>query len=385
MEKLLIPSEFVQQHLPNEKLNNRQAIIFGPLGEVSHIELEKNSSDDVFFSVKVFDHDGYQRESNHKETRAQLATSSDIGEQERQEAPSVSIQKHCKIKVPGSDGEKKPKGIATPLNEEPSWMKPVYEIGRPSSVKKQINANTLKELALAKPFCDAIGLQGPSTIITLKTSMSSTESWKVHAVQRKDMAGYRLLQGWRLFCSDNNIKLGDICTFTVIETTLWHVIACTRCKETINHLCNETPSASTSSRKHNTMNNESSNKGEKRPKVSMTALNKTSSRGCVFGIGPPAWIKKEINSTTVENRLYLPPVFCKAIGISKPCTVTLKTSMSSTRTWQARVAPYQGTSHHVSGQGWTQFCRENRIKVGDVCTINFVETTMWHVIINSRE
>jgi hypothetical protein len=103
----LIPSEFVQQHLPNEKLNNRQAIIFGPLGEVSHIELEKNSSDDVFFSgacwlkfrlfyniteadalqltyegnmvftVKVFDHDGHQRESNHKETRAQLGEQND--------------------------------------------------------------------------------------------------------------------------------------------------------------------------------------------------------------------------------------------------------------------------------------------------------------------
>jgi len=166
-----------------------------------------------------------------------LGASSDIEEQERQEAPSVSIQKHCNNKVPGSDGEKKPKGIATPLNEEPSWMKPVYEIGRPSSVKKQINANTLKEL-------------GPSTIITLKTSMSSTESWKVHAVQRKNMS-YRLLQGSRLFCSDNSIELGDICTFTVIETTLWHVIA-TRCKETINHHNNETPSAS--SRKHNTMN-----------------------------------------------------------------------------------------------------------------------------------
>ena len=98
----LIPSEFVQQHLPNEKLNNRQAIIFGPLGEVSHIELEKNSSDDVFFSgacwlkfrlfyniteadalqltyegnmvftVKVFDHDGYQRESKHKEQNDKL-------------------------------------------------------------------------------------------------------------------------------------------------------------------------------------------------------------------------------------------------------------------------------------------------------------------------
>lgn len=178
-----------------------------------------------------------------------LGASSDIEEQERQEAPSVSIQKHCNNKVPGSDGEKKRKGIVIPLNEEPSWIKPVYEIGRPSFVTKKISANTLKELALAKHFCDAIGLHRPCTI-TLKTSMSSTESWKVHAVQRKNMS-YRLLQGWRLFCSDNSIELGDICTFTVIKTTLWHVIA-TRCKETINHHNNETPSAS--SRKHNTMN-----------------------------------------------------------------------------------------------------------------------------------
>ncbi|XP_025808161.1 putative B3 domain-containing protein Os04g0347400 isoform X2 [Panicum hallii] len=406
MEKLLIPAEFVQQYLSDENLNNRTAIIFGPLGKVSHIELEKNSSDVFFagawsqflvfhyiteadalllryegnmvFTVKVFGLDGYQRDSKHKETRAKQA---EIEEQERQEAPSFSIQKHCKNKVPGSAGEKKPKGIVTPINEESSWMKPVYEIGPPLFVKKQINANTLKELALAKPFCDAIGLHGPCIIITLKTSMSNTESWKVHAVQRKDM-GYRLLQGWRLFCLDNSIELGDICTFTVIETTVWDVIA-TRCKETINHLCNETPSAS--SRKHNTMNNESSNKGEKRPKVSMTALNKTSPRGCVFEIGPPAWIKKEINSTTVENRLYLPPVFCEAIGILKPCTVTLKTSMSCTRSWQARVAPYDGSSHHVSGPGWRQFCRENRIKVGEVCTINIFKTTLWHVIISSPE
>jgi len=76
----------------------------------------------------------------------QVSKSSDIEEQERQEAPSVSIQKHCNNKVPGSDGEKKRKGIVIPLNEEPSWIKPVYEIGRPSFVTKQISANTLKEL-----------------------------------------------------------------------------------------------------------------------------------------------------------------------------------------------------------------------------------------------
>ena len=76
----------------------------------------------------------------------QVSKSSDIEEQERQEAPSVSIQKHCNNKVPGSDGEKKRKGIVIPLNEEPSWIKPVYEIGRPSFVTKKISANTLKEL-----------------------------------------------------------------------------------------------------------------------------------------------------------------------------------------------------------------------------------------------
>ena len=95
----VIPAEFVQQYLPHENLNNRTAIVFGPLGKVSHIELEKNSSDVFFagawsqfrlfhntteadalllrykgnmvFTVKVFDLDGYQRESKVKETRAQ--------------------------------------------------------------------------------------------------------------------------------------------------------------------------------------------------------------------------------------------------------------------------------------------------------------------------
>ncbi|CAN6242149.1 unnamed protein product [Urochloa humidicola] len=240
-------------------------------------------------------------------------------------------------------------------------------------MKKQINANTLRELALAKKFCDAIGLHGPSKI-TIKSSMSSTHSWQVQALPCKNMS-YRLMQGWRRFCLGNNLKLGDICTFEVIETTLWHV--------TINNSSNnETPSAC--SRKHNLINSESSNKGQKRQKVSMTS-SVAPARGCSFWIGPPAWLKKTINSTTTESRLYLPPVFCKAIGIRERCTITLKTSMSCTRSWQAYVAPYEGSSHHLSGSGWTQFYRQNGIKVGDVCTINIIEAKLWHVIVSSPE
>ena len=44
--------------------------------------------------------------------------------------------------------------------------------------------------------------------------------------------------------------------------------------------------------------------GQKGPKVSMVPLNKASYRTySVFKIGPPAWIKKEINTSTIEHHL----------------------------------------------------------------------------------
>ncbi|XP_004977884.1 putative B3 domain-containing protein Os04g0347400 [Setaria italica] len=76
---------------------------------------------------------------------------------------------------------------------------------------------------------------------------------------------------------------------------------------------------------------------------------------------------------------YLPYAFCDAIGLREPCTITLKTSMSSTRSWQVLVVPNKNSSHYVRGLDWKRFCEENEIKVGDVCTISIVETTLWHV------
>nr|CAB3484182.1 unnamed protein product [Digitaria exilis] len=110
---------------------------------------------------------------------------------------------------------------------------------------------------------------------------------------------------------------GDICTFNVVETTLWHVII-TRWKEKIN-----------------------------------------------------------------QSFYCLPLSFCKAIGLRELYTITLKTSMSST-SWLVRVFHYPNCSM-VSGSGWTGFCHENRISVGDVCTFEIIETTQWHVIIERPE
>jgi len=89
----------MQHYILNEHLNNRTAIIFGPLGKVSHIEIEMNQSDVFFsggwsqflvlhditesnalllryegnmvFTVKVFEPDGCQRESKTKDIRMQ--------------------------------------------------------------------------------------------------------------------------------------------------------------------------------------------------------------------------------------------------------------------------------------------------------------------------
>jgi hypothetical protein len=79
----------------------------------------------------------------------------------------------------------------------------------------------------------------------------------------------------------------------------------------------------------------------------------------------------------------LPAAFCDAIGFQEGCTITFKTSLSSTSSWQVRVRPYKGSSHQL-GSGWRRFCQENRIKEGDVCTFNIIDSTLWHVAIAHR-
>ncbi|KAK3142893.1 hypothetical protein QOZ80_4BG0353510 [Eleusine coracana subsp. coracana] len=93
---------------------------------------------------------------------------------------------------------------------------------------------------------------------------------------------------------------------------------------------------------------------------SRTSLKKVSKKQSNFDIGPPAWIKKEINASTIENLFSLPLSFCEAIGIREPCMVTLKTE-GSTVAWEVRVYPYPHFVH-IRGLGWKTFCRENGIK-----------------------
>ncbi|CAL5017676.1 unnamed protein product [Urochloa decumbens] len=288
----------------------------------------------------------------------------------------------CKINNnwPSSEGQKKPKASLNCYNEASFRKTSFYEIGPPSWIKIVIDARIHGyDLHLATAFCDAIGLRERSMIM-LKTSMDSPGSWKVQGRPGTNCS-YMLVQGWRRFFQHNSLKEGDMCTFNVVETTLWHAVI-TRCKERMYQFnYQETPSASSMKRKSD--NNISRSVEQKDPN-SLIVFKGSCKRRCVFEIGPPAWIKKEINIHTIENVISLPLSFCKAIGLRETCVVTLRTSVSSNTIWQARVIPYKHCNH-LGGSGWKMFFWENKIKEGDVCTFNVVETKLWHVVITRHE
>ncbi|CAL5034908.1 unnamed protein product [Urochloa decumbens] len=380
LEKMLIPPKFVQNYIPKEYLNNCVTVVLRPLGKIGQIELKMNQSD-VFLTDEGVQKQGHQSATSTRYERA------------------ATIYLHSEVL---QEQRKKSKGAMTRLDNASSLIKAVYEIGPPSWIKKQFVANTLKELVGGYP--------------------------------RKNK-GYILRQGWTRFCEENNLMEGDICTFNIVETTLWHVTI-TRYKEK--------GTLSSSSLKRKSENDKSCSEQQKRLKGSMTSFNrasstttcafemgspawikkeinansiekqfkeslsanqkhksksnrsssnkeqkkqksyKTSFLKASFEIGPPAWIKKEMNASTIERQFCLPLSFCKAIGLLELCTITLKASMSSSKSWLACLHHYQNGSQ-MYGSGWTSFCYENEIRVGDVCTFKIIETTLWHVIIERRE
>ncbi|CAN6275492.1 unnamed protein product [Urochloa humidicola] len=401
MEKMLIPAKFVQYFIAKGELNNRMAVVFGPLGKVNSIKLEMDQSDVFFaggwpqflafhditesnalllryegnmvFTVKVFEPDGCQRKPNHKDNIVQqISSSPDLEKQ--QEALSVPIWKHKSQINLACSNIHKPKGSMPSLNEASLQRNSIYQIGQPSWIKKEINTDTLENhLALPIAFSDAIGLRKPS-MITLKTTM--TGSWQVRGVPC-DNHSYLVVHGWRRFCEENNVKEGDICTFNVIRTTMWHVVI------TRSDMPKLPGTAFASSMKCKSSSDRSSSEGQEISKGSITSNKASSRKKCVYEIGPPAWITKRILNT--NNRYFtLPAGFCGPIGLREACTITLKasTSLSRPRSWQVHVHPYKNASYLRSG--WNKFCRDNKIKEGDICTFNIVETTLWHVVVAHR-
>ncbi|CAM0905058.1 unnamed protein product [Alopecurus aequalis] len=151
---------------------------------------------------------------------------------EKQKEAHSSSRKR-KRKNEGSSGKEdtRPKGSVISSNKG-SWKERMFcslEIGQPSWIKKEMSICMLEKfLSLARSFCDWIGFVRKCTI-TLKTSNKSNKCWQVVA-RRYENYGYLGGESWKSFCTENHIREGDVCTFHIVETTVWHV-EITRCSD----------------------------------------------------------------------------------------------------------------------------------------------------------
>ncbi|CAO1939100.1 unnamed protein product [Urochloa humidicola] len=397
MEKMMIPARFVKHYVTKECLNQQVAVVVSPLGKFWRIELENDQSGVFFvgvwskflafhgisegdilllryegnmvFKFKVFGLNGCQKHLKNQSIKQNFV---------KQETP-IRIKK-CKVDSERASfkQEKKPKGSMTSLNKASSQNGPDYHIGPPSWIKKELTAYMLERLlSLPVKFCHSIGFRRARTIM-LKTAMDSTRSWQVRGLAYKKVC-YLLGEGWICFCKDNRLKKGDLCTFNVIEASLWHVVI-TR-SSTSTEIDNKKESLCSPSMERTSNNRRSSDEEQLRTQGSMISLSKASSyTRSVYEIGPPSWIKKEIKAYSLENNLFLAQGFSDAIGLRRTCTITLKTSINSTRSWQVRGVKQRNGSY-VLGSGWKKFSQENELKIGDVCTFKIIEIVLWYVII----
>ncbi|CAL5032918.1 unnamed protein product [Urochloa decumbens] len=213
--------------------------VFGPDGcqkvfkdqDTSHRKKFEQSGETAFYGCqKGFkDQDRSSEELEHSDHKA----FPDI-QTEGEDRPSSS--RKCKSTAKKRDGQensKRPKRCVTSSKKALlSSKSSVYEIGPPSWMKSEISAYILaNRLMVTGTFCKAIGLRMTSEI-TLKTTADEghgLRSWKVRVLVYPNRSRGHITRGWRRFCVDNRIKEGDICTFNVVNITLWHVDI-TRCR-----------------------------------------------------------------------------------------------------------------------------------------------------------
>ncbi|ONM18772.1 hypothetical protein ZEAMMB73_Zm00001d004358 [Zea mays] len=248
-EKMMLPARFVKDYVSEECLNSRIAIIFSPIAKFWRVEL-KNDQSGIFFTggwsqfldfhgikngevlllkyegnmvfkFKAFGLSGCQKDFKNQNAGIQLNT------KKQQETPPIRKRKSNDEKSSSEENKRLKTPVTSPSPSDPSLEKP-YQIGTSSWIKKRINTYALEQfLCLAPAFCNQIELRRRCEIV-LKTSINSNHSWRVGGLSQKK-GSYIIGPGWKKFCTENRVKVGDVCTFNVIETQLWHVVITRRC------------------------------------------------------------------------------------------------------------------------------------------------------------
>ncbi|KAF7068802.1 hypothetical protein CFC21_074527 [Triticum aestivum] len=179
------------------------------------------------------------QEEEHVSTRTRKQSNGKTPGAQSQEEEPVSTQKRKQSngKTPGAQSQeeehvcsrKRKQSEVKSMLDGPTTSqhrkKALCELGSTGSqawLRKEINGLALKRYL---HFPARFGFLERCKI-TLK-SVERNKSWEVEGVNYHPGTNRSyncLTRGWKAFCKENELKAGDVCTFKVIKSTLWHVV-----------------------------------------------------------------------------------------------------------------------------------------------------------------
>ncbi|CAL5053870.1 unnamed protein product [Urochloa decumbens] len=217
-EKMKIPDEFVQEHLTGTYPSSQKAMIFSPLGKFWHVDLNRDQPGMLLG-------DGWARFlTAHNLSEGNILVFSYTLSHTHILIGVSPVKKKRKTRNGNTSlvvYHKKPNCSPNSVKKAVSQKKLVSTMPH-RSFTKRITSYDLTSLFVVKGlFCSSVGLSGACEI-TLKMSTDNKRSWPVW-FNIANTYGYIKGPGWKRFCRENKLKQGDCCTFSVIETTVWHV------------------------------------------------------------------------------------------------------------------------------------------------------------------
>ncbi|CAN6163400.1 unnamed protein product [Urochloa humidicola] len=255
LEKMRIPDEFVQEHLTGTYPSSQKAMIFSPLGKFWHVELDRDQpgvllgdgwarfltahglsegnilvfryEENMVFTVEAFLQNGCLKEYGAAaadmtdDLIGQPSTVPQPGDKELGVSPVKKKRKTRNGNTSLVVYHEKPNCPPNSVKKAVSQKKLVSTGPRRSFTKRITSYDLTRLFAVKGSFCSSVGLSGACEI-TLKMSTGNKRSWPVW-FNIANTYGYIKGPGWKRFCRENKLKQGHCCTFSVIETTVWHV------------------------------------------------------------------------------------------------------------------------------------------------------------------
>ncbi|PON54044.1 B3 DNA binding domain containing protein [Parasponia andersonii] len=219
----------------------------------------------------------------------------------------------------------------------------------------------------------------PGTAI-LKVSNESRRTWSVKFKEYHGTAIARFQGGWPAFARGNNLEVGDVCVFVLLndmklsfEVVIFHLSGRSATpvspgRHNLHARPDRNQSTNTRKRKFEILRRmKPSTSKPSSGSEEVAALQKASD----FKSKRP-FFKVVMKSCYVRGShcyLSFPASFARKYLRHKPSNVILKVSNGSGRTWSVkyRFKLYNGTTTARFKGGWMAFSRGNSLEVGDVC------------------